>query len=195
MSTPDIQTAPDSDRIRRFVVEGGPALGPDGPNRFASSHDAEGVPVAEAVMSIPGVQEIVIEGNAVAVLRRSDASWDLLEERIRYALATALQGATGLRGPAAEPVPLDDDKIFELIEQAFERDVNPSVASHGGKVELIDVQNGTAVIRMMGGCHGCSMANVTLRQGIEAQLRRTIPGLKGMEDVTDHVSGANPYFK
>jgi Fe-S cluster biogenesis protein NfuA len=51
------------------------------------------------------------------------------------------------------------------------------------------------VVRMMGGCQGCGMANVTLRQGIEAQLKRLIPGLRGLRDVTDHASGENPYFK
>ena len=86
-----------------------------------------------------------------------------------------------------------DDQIFTVAQGLLERDINPAVAKHGGRVELLDVQNGTAVVRMLGGCHGCGMASVTLKQGVESALRR-IPGLAGIRDVTDHASGTNPYF-
>jgi len=72
--------------------------------------------------------------------------------------------------------------------------VNPMVARHGGRVELIDVQDAVVMLRMGGGCQGCGMADVTLRQGIEAMLNRHIPEVKGIVDITDHGSGANPYF-
>jgi Fe-S cluster biogenesis protein NfuA len=85
--------------------------------------------------------------------------------------------------------------MFATVEQVFERDINPAVAQHGGKVELIDVQDGTVVVRMMGGCQGCGMANVTLRQGVEAHLRRMLPGFHGIRDITDHAAGEDPYFK
>jgi Fe/S biogenesis protein NfuA len=61
-------------------------------------------------------------------------------------------------------------------------------------VDLIDVDEGIVVVRMMGGCQGCGMANVTLRQGIEAALKRSIPGVQGIRDITDHSAGANPYI-
>jgi Fe/S biogenesis protein NfuA len=68
------------------------------------------------------------------------------------------------------------------------------VASHGGKIELIDVQDATVLVRLMGGCHGCGMAAVTLRQGVEKALKQAIPGIKGIRDITDHDSGTNPYY-
>lgn len=68
------------------------------------------------------------------------------------------------------------------------------VARHGGKVELLDVQDATVVVRMMGGCQGCGMATVTLRQGIETALRQAVPGVRGIKDITDHASGKNPYY-
>ena len=70
----------------------------------------------------------------------------------------------------------------------------PGVAQHGGAVELIDVQDATVVLRMLGGCQGCGMANVTLRQGIESSLKRALPSLQGLKDITDHAAGTNPYF-
>jgi Fe/S biogenesis protein NfuA len=68
------------------------------------------------------------------------------------------------------------------------------VAGHGGRVDLIDVQDSTVLLRLAGGCQGCGMADVTLRQGIEQVLRQAIPEVRGIVDVTDHSSGANPYF-
>src|SRR2546423_13662782 len=68
------------------------------------------------------------------------------------------------------------------------------VARHGGRVELIDVQDAVVMVRMAGGCQGCGMADVTLRQGIEAMLQQHLPEVKGVVDITDHAAGSNPYF-
>ena len=191
----DLQTytSSESDRIRRFVIDTDtPLVGP-GRHRFASQQEAAGQPLAEAVLAVAGVQEVILEGNAVLVLRHRDSPWDVIEERVTYAIATVL----GMQLPDEARVggALDDDQIYEIVDRVFARDINPAVAQHGGRVELIDVQNGMVVVRMMGGCQGCGMANVTLRQGIEAQLKRLIPGLGGIQDITDHSSGTNPYFK
>jgi len=69
------------------------------------------------------------------------------------------------------------------------------VAGHGGVIDLIDVRGGVVYIRMGGGCQGCGMADVTLRQGIEGMLAQHIPEVRGIVDITDHTSGANPYFQ
>jgi Fe-S cluster biogenesis protein NfuA len=89
---------------------------------------------------------------------------------------------------------LDDDRMFEVVDEMFRTQINPAVAQHGGRIDLVDVENGVVVVRMMGGCQGCGMANVTLRQGIEASLRRTVPGFQSIRDITDHAAGANPYY-
>lgn len=91
--------------------------------------------------------------------------------------------------------PRGDDAIFDAVAELFQHQINPAVAQHGGKVELIDVQDGVVVLRMMGGCQGCGMANVTLRQGIETAIRRAIAGFAGLKDITDHAAGTNPYFQ
>jgi Fe-S cluster biogenesis protein NfuA len=96
------------------------------------------------------------------------------------------------KGPGGTP--LNDDAIYEMVSDVFREQINPQVAKHGGQVELIDVQDRTVVVRMKGGCQGCGMATVTLRQGIEANLRRMIPGLAGIRDITDHSAGTKPYY-
>jgi len=158
--------------------------------RFGSVEAAEGFPVVQAVLSVPGICEVVVSGHVLTALRDSSRSWEELTEAVTYAIATA--GAAG-PPPPAEPAP-DDDTIYHLASRLIEREINPAVARHGGRIELIDVQDATVVLRMLGGCQGCGMAAVTLKQGIEGSLRRVIPGLHGIRDVTDHASGANPYF-
>ncbi len=99
--------------------------------------------------------------------------------------------APGIRGhePAVD-APLD-----ERIEWLLETDINPSLAAHGGKVALTEItEDFRAVLRFGGGCQGCGMADVTLKQGIEKTLLAKIPELTGVLDATDHQSGANPYY-
>jgi len=90
---------------------------------------------------------------------------------------------------------LDDDQMFTVVEEIFRTQINPAVAQHGGRIDLLDVEDGIVVVRLMGGCQGCGMANQTLRQGVETSLRRSVPGYRGIRDITDHASGANPYYR
>ena len=89
---------------------------------------------------------------------------------------------------------MDDDALYEHVAEMFKGEINPMIAQHGGAVELIDVEEGVVVLRMMGGCQGCGMAHVTLRQGIEGSLKKALPAVVEIRDVTDHSAGDNPYF-
>ncbi len=164
----------------------------DGERRFTSCEEAGDVPLAEALLEIAGVEEVTLRGNSVMVAKRADSTWPALEERIRYAISSGVSGAP--EGSISDAAPADDDTMFEIAAEVFRTNINPTVASHGGSVELIDVQDGTAIVRLQGGCQGCGMANVTLKQGIEGSLRRVLPSLRGVEDITDHSAGTNPYF-
>jgi Fe-S cluster biogenesis protein NfuA len=68
------------------------------------------------------------------------------------------------------------------------------VAAHDGHIELIDDSDGIIRIRLSGGCQGCAMAQVTIRQGIEVVLRRHVPGVVAVLDETDHSAGDHPHF-
>jgi Fe-S cluster biogenesis protein NfuA len=69
------------------------------------------------------------------------------------------------------------------------------VAAHGGHVALVDVREDTVYIRLEGGCQGCGLADVTLKQGIEVEIRRAVPAIAQVLDVTDHAGGSNPYYQ
>jgi Fe/S biogenesis protein NfuA len=81
------------------------------------------------------------------------------------------------------------------IQRILEEMINPAVASHGGRIELVDVVNDTVYIQMSGGCQGCAASSVTLKQGVERTLMEEIPDISAVVDVTDHQSGQNPYYQ
>jgi cystathionine gamma-synthase len=87
-----------------------------------------------------------------------------------------------------------DTDMAASIQRVLDEEINPAVAAHGGRVVLVDVIDARARIRLEGGCQGCSLAEVTIRQGIERLLRERVPSLAGVVDVTDHQAGATPYY-
>jgi Fe-S cluster biogenesis protein NfuA len=168
---------------------------PGGARRFESSEDAAGSPLAEALFRIPEVTEVLVSGSAVTITKRDTAPWQVAGKAVGTAIRSALE--SGAPAVVARPVagnPADDDALFAKIATIFDTRINPMVAGHGGRVDLIDVQDSVVMLRLMGGCQGCGMADVTLRQGIEATLKQIAPEVRGVVDVTDHSTGANPYF-
>lgn len=87
------------------------------------------------------------------------------------------------------------DPLARRVVSVLDEQVNPSIAAHGGRADLVAVENATAYLRLSGGCQGCGMAKATLSQGIEVLLREAIPELAGIVDVTDHAEGTNPYYE
>jgi Fe/S biogenesis protein NfuA len=84
--------------------------------------------------------------------------------------------------------------LAEKVVKVIDEEINPGIASHGGYVTLVDVKGTDVIIQMGGGCQGCGMANVTLKDGIEVALKKALPEITGVFDVTDHASGKNPYY-
>ncbi|MFQ5958830.1 MAG: NifU family protein [Alphaproteobacteria bacterium] len=81
------------------------------------------------------------------------------------------------------------------VRRLLDEEVNPAVAAHGGHIALIDIQDDTVYIRLEGGCQGCGMADVTLKQGVAVAVRRVAPSIANVLDVTDHAGGTNPYYQ
>jgi Fe/S biogenesis protein NfuA len=113
-------------------------------------------------------------------------------------------GAHGLRvdnpntpSPAiGAPPPADlSGDVPQRVIQVLDQQVNPTIAAHGGRAELVAVEQETAYLRLGGGCQGCAMATVTLSQGIETAIIQAVPEITSVVDVTDHQSGTNPYFE
>ena len=187
-------TAEPADNHRCKFVVSVPLL-PAGARQFASAHEAAGSPLAEALFALPNITQVLVSGPTVTVTKSDTAPWQVAGKAVGAAIRTVL--ASGQPAVAEQPRAGDpgaDDQLFDKVAMIFDSRINPMVAGHGGKVDLIDVQDGIVMVRLMGGCQGCGMADVTLRQGIEATLRQVAPEVRGIVDVTDHARGSNPYF-
>ncbi len=93
------------------------------------------------------------------------------------------------------PNPLWTDPKAQAVQDVIDTQINPGVAMHGGFVALLDVRDDIAYIALGGGCQGCGMADVTLKQGIEVMIKEAVPGIRQIIDTTDHAAGQNPYYQ
>jgi len=110
------------------------------------------------------------------------------------------QGGLVLRNPNRPQVPQLGDPIEltgtveDKVRQLLDQQVNPAIAAHGGYAALVKVENAAAYITMGGGCQGCAMSALTLREGIESAILAAIPEVTEVVDTTDHSSGENPFY-
>ena len=88
-----------------------------------------------------------------------------------------------------------DGPIVERIMRVIDEQINPGLASHGGRISLIDVKENTAYVQLEGGCQGYGMAQVTLKEGVEVMIKEAVPEIEQVLDVTDHGDGTNPYYQ
>jgi Fe/S biogenesis protein NfuA len=93
------------------------------------------------------------------------------------------------------PPPDLSGDVAQRLLQVLEEQINPAIAAHGGRADLVAVEDDTAYLRLSGGCAGCGLAAVTLSQGIEVAIRDSVPEIVNVVDVTDHASGTNPYYE
>jgi len=103
--------------------------------------------------------------------------------------------APTLAGMASVPEIDLSDPFAARVVSVLEEQVNPSIASHGGRADLVAVEDLSVYLRLSGGCQGCGMAKATLSQGIEVILREAIPEIASVVDITDHADGTNPYYQ
>jgi len=85
--------------------------------------------------------------------------------------------------------------VVDQVKAVLEEQINPMVADHGGHIALLDIKEDVVYVELQGGCQGCGMADVTLKQGIESTITEAVPAVKSVLDVTDHANGKNPYYK
>ncbi len=167
---------------------------PNGSFYFASQERASGSPLAERLFEIPEVRSVLISHDRVVVNKAGREEWPVIGRQIGAALRAHL--ATGLPAVSEElraTIP-PADVIRKRVQEVLDTRINPSVAAHGGRVGLIDVQGNTVFIQMGGGCQGCGQADVTLKQGIEVEIHAAVPEVGDILDTTDHAAGRNPYY-
>jgi Fe/S biogenesis protein NfuA len=153
--------------------------GPSGFN-YQMSLDEEATPESGEIVQDEGDFKVLVDGGSVEKLR--GASVDFVGQLVG--------GGFKIENPNS----VWDDPLAAEVQKLIDTQINPGVASHGGYVELLDVKDDRVFVRMGGGCQGCGMASVTLKQGVEALIQQQFPQMS-VVDTTDHAGGENPYYQ
>ena len=125
---------------------------------------------------------------AVTAVRLAAPAADAAPETAADAAAAPETAADAAAGPETAA------GLAEAARAILDAEINPAIAAHRGRVIVAGVTGGWIRVRLEGGCQGCSLAEVTLRQGIEPLLRARLPQMTGLVDVTEHEAGTNPFF-
>ena len=157
---------------------------------------ARGAVGLRVVAAEDGIVTLAADGSPGAVLP--------ILGRIEAQLRAAVPGVTAVRLAAAGPRPeagvlperdlAEAGDLAEAARAVLDAEINPAIAAHRGRVNVAGVAGGWIRVRLEGGCQGCSLAEVTLRQGIEPVLRARLPTMTGLVDVTEHEAGTEPFF-
>jgi Fe/S biogenesis protein NfuA len=143
-------------------------------------------------------EEIMVDGGGFVVLVREEDA-DELDGAIVDYVERVNESGFEVR-PAKLPVAsagtrgAPTGEIADRVRNVLDTQVNPAIAAHGGMISLVDVEETDVYVEMSGGCQGCALSRMTLRQGVERMLREAVPELTAVHDVTDHASGDNPYL-
>ena len=174
--------------VDRSVVEG--------TAYFGNADAAEGSPLAEKLFALDGVHEILMRGPSLTVTKTDAIEWGALARDVGTTVREhLLTGEPCVSEDAlASSDGSDDERIRKQIEAVLESEINPAIASHGGVITILDVQNGVVYVKMGGGCQGCASSTATLKQGVEQAIRAHVPDVVEILDTTDHAAGTNPYY-
>nr|WP_297348561.1 Fe-S biogenesis protein NfuA [uncultured Glaciecola sp.] len=168
--------------IRVFVVNPGTSTAECG----VSYCPADAVEEADVTLPFNGFNAVVDKESAPYL---EEAEIDFVTDQMGSQLT--------LKAPNAKAKKLSDDaSLVERVNYMIETDVNPGLASHGGKVVLVEItENKTAVLQFGGGCNGCSQVDVTLKNGIEKQMLVEFEGeILAVKDATEHEAGEHSYY-
>jgi Fe/S biogenesis protein NfuA len=183
--------APDPDAQAMWVEVTGSAGGEYSYNMTLKPRS--GAAPGDSVQEQDGLAIIVPERDVRAL---SGATVDWEGDSLQGGLKLVNPNRPEPSSPAMGDMELDlSGPLAQRVHEVVEQQVNPAIASHGGRAELVSVEAPIAYVRLHGGCQGCGMAAVTLHQGIEVAIRDNVPEIEQVIDVTDHASGSDPYFE
>jgi Fe-S cluster biogenesis protein NfuA len=176
----------------RFMVDRTLYVGTKTVNNKA---EAQGFPLAEKLFEIEGISKLQLIGHLLVITRSDGGEWKEIIKQVEAVLtAYFISGLALTREQVEDRMMLIGRSDKEKIQYLIDHQINPGVATHMGFVELIDVRDNIVYLRLGGGCQGCGAADFTLRQGIEAIIRREVPEIRQVLDITDHAAGMNPYY-
>ncbi len=167
----------------RIGITGGTPLAPDFELTLVGPDD-----IRESEQSVDvGDLTIVMEEGSLS--RLEGATVDFVQRINESGFEVSLAETNKTAGPVLE------GPLAERVKSVLDAEINPAIASHGGTITLVGVEDTEIYLEMGGGCQGCAMSRMTLRQGVERMVRQAVPEVTVIHDVTDHSSGENPFFE
>jgi Fe-S cluster biogenesis protein NfuA len=173
-------------------------LHPGGQFFFGNKERAAGSPLVEQLFALPGVANVLIAESVVIIGKEPSASWSGLKAAIGTAMRTQLlTGVPAILEMAvhASTQGRSDAELGMAVQELLDKEVNRSIANHGGKISIVDIHQGKLFITMSGGCQGCASSQMTLRQGFEVMVKRVAPEIVEIVDATDHAAGKLPFYQ
>jgi Fe-S cluster biogenesis protein NfuA len=152
-------------------------------------------PLAQRLFEVNGVKSVYLDSQTITVTKFNDIDSPMFKTVILGAIMEHFSSGNPVIHDEDQPMPKPglDTEDGIAIRDILDHSINPKIASHGGYISLVDVQEDTVFIRMEGGCQGCGMADVTLKQGVATEIKSLVPNIIAVLDVTDHAGGTNPY--
>jgi NFU1 iron-sulfur cluster scaffold homolog, mitochondrial len=171
---------------------------PGGPFFVENRKQAAESPLVERLFQLPAVEHVLVADNVITIGKKSNAVWLGLKVSIGVVIRSQL--LMGICAILESPLRAGASKRSEAevratVQGLLDREVNRSVASHGGQISIVDVRDDKLFIAMSGGCQGCTASQVTLKYGFELMVRRIAPEIVDIVDTTDHASGTKPFYQ
>jgi Fe-S cluster biogenesis protein NfuA len=167
-----------------------------GTRTVTNLNEARDLPLAERLMCLVGLVKIQLIGHLLVVTKTADREWKDLGKEIESVLTSFLISGQALTSDEInEKMMLIGKNTREKVQYLIDTQINPGVAEHGGSVQVVNVTGDSVYLRLHGGCQGCGAADFTLKQGIEKILRRAVPEIQRIVDLTNHGAGLNPYYR
>src|SRR3989441_8461435 len=163
-----------------------------GTKTITNVNEARGLPLAERLFCLPGVEKIQLIGHLLVVTRTADREWNVLGQAIESVLGSYLISSQALTPDQVnEEMMLVGRNTREKVQYLIDTQINPGVAEHGGSVQVVDVNDGSVYLRLHGGCQGSGAAEFTLRQGIETIVNGAVPEIQRIIELTNHSAGTS----
>lgn len=160
--------------------------------RFDGPDDS--APLSCGLFSIEGIRHVEVSDATIWVRKQEGADWAALKPAIAAVIRQVLDEVGAPLGEVSANPADPDAALLRAVEELLERQVNPSVAAHGGHIAADRVADGIVYLRMSGGCQGCAASSATLREGVERMLRAALPQIREVVDLTDHAAGSTPFY-
>lgn len=166
------------------------AQGPETALRLMVKNPGGRVPEYDMALDSPAASDVLLHADGLRIITAHDSLQAVDGATIDF-IADPLRPGFRVDPPLADGA---DSPLAAEVRSLLESHVNPSIASHGGRADLVAVRDDVVYLALGGGCQGCSMASVTLKQGIEQIIKQMVPRVREVVDVTDHAQGSNPFY-